>query len=275
MRVMRDFRDAKAMAQTLREALTTKAMVISHSESLELVSKMLGVSDWNTLSARLQAEQRGVSVLTTSNHQESASYPALPIKDFAPFPATHFPVFVGREKTKQALDLAFERQREIVLVLQKDPTIEEPGFDNVFEIGVLARLLELNLLPDGSTVRGRPMPNGTMKVLVQAYRRVVIRRFTGEAGAFQADIGNISEGPIPVVPELIQKAVEQFENYAAAHGTNMPQTWPALDQIRDPGRIADVISAHMTLPMHDKEMLLATLDSVARLEQVSVLMTSH
>ncbi len=55
---MRDFRDAKAMAHTLRESLTTKAITISHGESLELVSKMLGVADWNTLAALLQAERR-------------------------------------------------------------------------------------------------------------------------------------------------------------------------------------------------------------------------
>jgi Glyoxalase superfamily protein len=81
---MRDFRDAKTMAQTLRESLTTKAVNISHSESLELVSKMLGVADWNTLSALLQVDRRDAPVAGRST--AVVSYPAFPLKDLVPFP---------------------------------------------------------------------------------------------------------------------------------------------------------------------------------------------
>src|SRR5216683_609098 len=112
---MRDFRDAKTMAQTLRESLTTKAINISHSESLELVSKMLGVADWNTLSALLQTDRRDTATPVTKRVTEAASYPAIPLRDLVPFPTATFPLFVGREKTVHALNLAFERQREVVL----------------------------------------------------------------------------------------------------------------------------------------------------------------
>ena len=71
---MRDFRDAKAMAQTLRESLTTKAINVSHSESLELVSKMLGVSDWNTLSALLQADRRDTGASVVRPRTAAANY---------------------------------------------------------------------------------------------------------------------------------------------------------------------------------------------------------
>src|SRR5258708_5067748 len=110
MRSMRDFRDAKAMAQTLRESLTIRAVTISHSESLELVSKMLGVADWNPLSALLQAERppaatpqaanspaakpQAASPVTRQRTQTTRS-PAVPIRDFVPFPAAVFPLFVG------------------------------------------------------------------------------------------------------------------------------------------------------------------------------------
>src|ERR1700759_694190 len=109
---MRDFRDAKTMAQTLRESLTGKAVTISHSESLELVSKMLGVADWNTLSALLQSERRDTSVAVAGRSTALVSYPAFPLRDLVPFPAATYPIFVGREKTVLALKDAFERQRD-------------------------------------------------------------------------------------------------------------------------------------------------------------------
>src|SRR5215831_5501194 len=77
---MRDFRDAKAMAQTLRESLSHKAMTISHSESLELVSKMLGLSDWNTLSAMLQADRNDTATPVARQTASTAWYPAMPLR---------------------------------------------------------------------------------------------------------------------------------------------------------------------------------------------------
>ena len=258
---MRDFRDAKTMAQTLRETLTTKAVAISHSESLELVSKMLGVSDWNTLSALLQADRRETGTPAAKRLGGAASYPAIPLRDFVPFPTASFPLFVGREKSMQALERAFERQREVVLAVQKQGEVDEPGFDDVFEVGVLARLLELQRLDRGG-----------MKVLAQAHRRVVICRFIG--GEYQAEIADISEGPIPDAPFLLKRAVTRFESYAADREIRVRQIWPPLDQTRDPGRVADIIASYMPLPFGDKQSLLATLDPVARLERVDALLNN-
>jgi len=126
---MRDFRDAKAMAQTLRDSLSTKALTISHSESLELVSKMFGAADWNTLSALIQAG-RGAPATAPAAAQQAEparTYPAMPIRDLVPFPSATFPLFVGRPKSVQALDHAFERQREVVLVVQKDSAVDFPA----------------------------------------------------------------------------------------------------------------------------------------------------
>jgi len=258
---MRDFRDAKAMAHSLRESLTTKAITISHGESLELVSKMLGVADWNTLSALLQADRGDTAIAVAQRQTGTASYPAVPIRDLVPFPTTTYPLFVGREKTMQALKQAFEGPREVVLAIQMQSGVDEPRLEDVYEIGVLAQLLELERLPDG-----------TLKVLVEARRRVVIRRFVGESGAFQADVADVSEGPIPDGTELIQRVVKRFENYAAPREIRIPLTSPPLDQIRDPGRVADIIAARMSLPISDKQSLLATLDPVARLQRVDALM---
>jgi ATP-dependent Lon protease len=258
---MRDFRDAKAMAQTLRESLTTKAINISHSESLELVSKMLGIADWNTLSALVQANRRDTETPVAKPQTGTASYPAIPIRDLVPFPTATYPLFVGREKTMQALNQAFEHQREVVLAIQRESGVDEPGFEDVYEIGVLAQLLEIERLGDG-----------TLKVLVQARRRVVIRRFVGETGSFQADVADVSEGPISDAPDLIQETAKRFESYAAAREIRIPQIWPPLDQNRNPGRVADIIATYMALPISDKQSLLATLDPVMRLKRVDALM---
>jgi ATP-dependent Lon protease len=255
---MRDFRDAKAMAQTLRCSLSTKALTISHSESLELVSKMFGAADWNTLSALIQAGRRSPATAAAPQTESARTFPAMPIRDLVPFPSATFPLFVGRPKTIQALDQAFERQREVVLVVQKDSAVDEPGFDDICEMGVLAGILDLMRLPDG-----------TLKVMVQAHRRVAIRRFFGETGAYLAEIADVSEGPIPAAPDLVENSVARFTAYAKARGISAP---PLLTLIRDPGRVADIISTHLAVPLKDKQDLLATFDPVTRLERVHALM---
>src|SRR5665213_432406 len=247
---MRDFRDAKTMAQTLRESLTAKTISISHGESLELVSRMLGVADWNTMSALLQADRRDTGISPAVKPRTGrASYPAIPIRDMVPFPGATYPLFVGREKTKQALDQAFERGQEVVLAIQREAAVDEPGFEDVYEIGVLAQLLELERLPDG-----------TLKVLVQARRRVAIRSFVGETGGFEAEVTDVSDRPIREAPGLIHEAIKRFESYVAAREIRIPQIWPRLDRTRDPGRVADMISRYIALPIGDRQSLLATLD---------------
>src|SRR5439155_18645175 len=96
------------------------------------------------------------------------------------------PIFVGRQKSVRALDLAFERRREVVLAVQRDAAIDDPATNDFYEIGVLGRLLQLVRLDDG-----------TLKVLIELYRRVAIRRFLAESDGYLADIDDLSEGPIP------------------------------------------------------------------------------
>jgi ATP-dependent Lon protease len=183
---MRDFRDAKAMAQTLRQSLISKSVSISHSESLELVSKMLGAADWNTLSALIQSGGRRPLEPMLHVLDKAARYPAIPMRDLVPFPGATYPIFIGRAKTIKALEQAFQRQREVVLAIQRGSGVDEPGYEDVYEIGVLAALLELEQLPDG-----------TIKVLAQVYRRVAIGDFVSDDTGYVAEARDLSEGPIP------------------------------------------------------------------------------
>jgi ATP-dependent Lon protease len=265
---MRDFRDAKAMAQTLRESLTNRAITISHSESLELVSRMLGIADWNTLSALLQADPHPASgrpaVSAASRERtEAGRYPAVPIRDFVPLPTAVFPLYIGREKTKAALNEAFKSGREIVLAIQKDSSVDEPGPQDVHEIGLLGRLIERE-----------PDEDGSLRVLVEGRRRVAIRRFASDRDSYQADIEDAGEAPSLEATELVQGTLKRFERYAAANDIRMAKNWPSPEQARDPGRIADIIAMNMTMGLEDRQGLLATLDPVARLQHVHDLLGS-
>jgi ATP-dependent Lon protease len=265
---MRDFRDAKAMAQTLRDSLTGKAVTISHSESLELVSRMLGVADWNTLSALLHTDRRPTAGPTAAGPTpreriEAAGHPAIPIRDFVPFPGAVFPLFIGREKTKAALDQAFKSGREVVLAIQKNADVVEPGPQDVHEIGLLGHLVEYEQAEDG-----------TLKVLVEARRRVALRRFIAETEWYQADIGDAGEEPIGEATELVQRVISRFERYAAINDIRMAKGWPSPEQVRDPSRIADTIAMHLAMPLNGRQSLLETLDPAARLQRIDALLAS-
>jgi ATP-dependent Lon protease len=258
---MRDFRDAKAMAQTLRESLTTKAVTISHSESLELVSRMLGVADWNTLSAMLHAGRRDAGAPAVSPRSSTAVYPALPLRDFVPFPNATFPLFVGRENTVLALNHAFEGEREMVCAIQRDAAVDAPAFADVYEVAVLAQLLELERLADGS-----------IRVLTRALRRVAMRSFTAISIGYRAEVAELPESPPADAPELLRRTIQRFEDYAAAHVLLVPDVWLFFDQTRDLGRVADTMATRMKLPVKDKYELLALLDPVKRLEKIDSLL---
>jgi len=124
---MRDFRDARAMAQTLREALKPKAVSLTHSESLELVAKILGFHDWNVLSARIQSEHQppagrpgtAITADTLAPIAAVAGLPTLPLRDLVLFPHMIVPLFVGRDTTKRALEHAMAGDKLILVTYPK------------------------------------------------------------------------------------------------------------------------------------------------------------
>ncbi|MGJ4950175.1 LON peptidase substrate-binding domain-containing protein [Bradyrhizobium sp. HKCCYLS20291] len=258
---MRDFRDAKVMAQTLRESLTTKSITISHSHSLELVSRMFGVADWNTLSALIKSGDGAKLTPPPVIHPDIQRRPALPLRDFVPFPGGTQSLFVGRAKTVNALNDAFARQSDVVIVLQRQHAVDEPSLADLQEIGLRADLIELT-----------PLPDGTLKVQVRIGRRVMIRAFSSDTSAFEAEVSDISEDRAADAPDLILRAVTRFERYAAIRNIRMPEGWPPFGEGRHPGRVADMIAALVLLPLAHKYELLAVLDPVKRLELVEALL---
>src|SRR4051794_29117645 len=146
---MRDFRDAKAMAQTLREALNAKSVSLPHSESQELIAKILGFRDWNVLSARIQASQPTATESGTSapaailpTISSGAGIPIFPMRDLVLFPQMITPIFVGRDKTRRAVECAMAGDRRVLVVAQRRGSDNDPNtLESLYPVGVTASVI--------------------------------------------------------------------------------------------------------------------------------------
>ena len=267
---MRDFRDAKAMAQSLREALSQRHINVTNSETLELVSKMLGFSDWNTLAAFINAD-RGEQARSKMTSSTGATVPVLPIKDWVPFPAMQMPLWVKRPKTIQALNKAFSLRRELVIVAQRNESIEEPTAQDVYDIGVTARAFSISVPASDKAIKFNRALEGSTQILVQTQGRVAIKNFSTEDGRYEAEVDQIDEGAIVAAPDLIARAANRFDKYAVDHNIVVDKMWPLVG-LHDPGRVADMIGQRLQLNVKAKQVILATLEPVARLERVVALL---
>ncbi len=189
--------------------------------------------------------------------------PVLPLRDIVVFPHMVVPLFVGREKSVQALDEVMKGDKQILLATQKNSSDDDPSADAIYEIGVLANVLQLLKLPDG-----------TVKVLVEGKSRARIKRFVStdtyyEAEAYVLD-GGETEGPD--TEALVRAVSEQFENYIKLNKKIPPESLNAIAEITDPGVLADSISAHLVVKIADKQALLEQLSITKRLEKIYALM---
>src|SRR5262249_55039878 len=146
---MRDFRDAKAMAQTLREALHAKSVAFTHSESQELIAKVLGFRDWNVLAAKIQASQPAMTPVRSTNPTE-ASIPIFPMRDLGLFPRMIAPIFVGRDKPRRALEHAMAGDRRVLVVAQRHGADNDPdSLEALYPVGVTASVIDRQTQVDG------------------------------------------------------------------------------------------------------------------------------
>ncbi|RZN32952.1 LON peptidase substrate-binding domain-containing protein [Bradyrhizobium sp. Leo121] len=253
---MRDFRDAKAMAQTLRDALKTKSISVSHSESLELVAKTLGFHDWNVLSAAIQSSQpvavppKKSSVPSVSGN---AAFPVAPMRDVVFFPQLISWIFVGRDKTRRALDRAVANDGRIVVVTQKRAEDDNPDFEALYSVGVIADIIHRVQLP-----------NGDFRVKVSCAERVAIVRPV-EDDFLAAEVAPIGELRA-VDTEAFALTREIFEAYQGFTNTVLP---PSLYRYaREPGVLADVLAQVLEVGIEKMQQILEIPDVVARLETI-------
>ncbi len=198
--------------------------------------------------------------------QEIETLPVLPLRDVVVYPHMVIPLFVGREKSIKALDMAMEGNKQILLVAQKSAAEEDPSEDQTYTIGTLASILQLLKLPDG-----------TIKVLVEGTARASIANYRADEGMFLADVEilepeSIDEQEIDV---CARSAMNQFEQYVKLNKKVPPEIISSLSSIDDASRLADTIAAHMSIKIEEKQHVLEIIDVKERLEHLILLMESE
>ena len=187
------------------------------------------------------------------------SLPLLPLRDVVVFPHMVIPLFVGRPKSIKALDAAMESGKHILLVAQKQAAKDDPGADDLYEIGSIATVLQMLKLPDG-----------TVKVLVEGTQRARIEsvRDLSELLTAQARPVEIDAGPAHEVEAMRRALLAQFDQYVKLNKTIPPEILTSMSGIDDGGRLADAIAAHLPLKLEQKQQILEMSDPVKRLEHL-------
>ncbi|MBI2890935.1 MAG: endopeptidase La [Nitrospirae bacterium] len=185
--------------------------------------------------------------------------PLLPLRDIVVFPYMVVPLFVGRQKSINALDDAVQKGREVLLVTQKSAKTDEPKSDDIYRTGTIATVLQLLRLPDG-----------TIKALVEGKRRGKVAKFVSEETHFIAEVEEIFDSAHTGsdTEALIRSVLTAFENYHKLNRKLSQDMIQSVSSITDPGRLADTIAAHMTLKIENKQKVLELEDPTERLERV-------
>ncbi len=186
--------------------------------------------------------------------------PVLPLRDVVVYPHMVIPLFVGREKSINALDAAMSDNKQILLVAQKSAEVDEPGADEIHRIGTLSNILQLLKLPDG-----------TIKVLVEGEQRVQVMELNEGGDHFTAQISVIE--PVPNENErelevLGRSVINLFDQYVKLNKKVPPEILTSLSGIDDPARLADTIAAHMSLKLDEKQRVLEIRSVKERLEHI-------
>ncbi|WP_294225054.1 endopeptidase La [uncultured Shimia sp.] len=193
----------------------------------------------------------------------NTSYPVLPLRDIVVFPHMIVPLFVGREKSVRALEEVMADDKQILLSSQVDPAEDDPDFDGIYRTGVLANVLQLLKLPDG-----------TVKVLVEGQSRVTITDFVENDDYFEARAEHLDEmpGDAATIEALLRSVGDEFERYSKVKKNIPEEALSAVEDASEPARLADLVAGHLGIEVNEKQELLETLSVSERLEKVYGLM---
>ena len=192
-------------------------------------------------------------------HARGALYPVLPLRDIVVFPHMIVPLFVGRDKSVRALEDVMKDDKQILLVTQKNAAQDDPTTADIYTVGTVGTVLQLLKLPDG-----------TVKVLVEGGQRARIQRFADNELFFQAFAETIGESAAAQqeTEALARTVVSQFEQYIKLNKKIPPEVLVSINQIEDPGKLADTVASHLNLKIPEKQELLETAGVSDRLEKV-------
>ena len=192
--------------------------------------------------------------------------PVLPLRDVVVYPHMVIPLFVGRQKSIQALEEAMLRDKQILLVAQRSASEDEPRMSDLFDCGTVATILQMLKLPDG-----------TVKVLVEGEYRARIDTLYEEQEHYAASLHQLNEEEVVSAEADIYKrtVLDQFEKFIQVNKKIPNEVLTSLNNIDDPSRLSDTIAAHMSLKLEQKQELLELLNSKARLEKLMSLMEAE
>ena len=195
-----------------------------------------------------------------------STIPILPLRDVVVYPHMVIPLFVGREKSIQALEAAMDNGKQILLVAQKSAAKDEPSQEDLYEIGTVSSILQLLKLPDG-----------TVKVLVEGNKRARIINYLGTEEYFTAQIKELDDELVDERESevLIRSLTTQFDQYVKLNKKIPPEILTSLSSIEEAERMVDTIAAHMSLKLEEKQKVLEVIDLHDRVEHLMVLMESE
>ena len=193
----------------------------------------------------------------------TVTLPVLPLRDIVVFPHMIVPLFVGREKSVRALEEVMEDNKEILLSSQVDPSEDEPTVDSIHRMGVLANVLQLLKLPDG-----------TVKVLVEGKQRALITEFLGNEDYFEAEANLLveSDEKSDEIEALVRSVTSEFARYAKLNSNVPDEAQEAVKEAKSPEVLADTVAGHLGIEQEDKQSLLEIIGVEKRLEKIFELM---
>lgn len=205
---------------------------------------------------------------TTQPAQENVyRAPLLPLRDVVIYPHLVIPLFVGRDRSIEALNAAMEGDKRVLLVAQRSAEVDDPDRDEIFDVGTEATVLQMLKLPDG-----------TVKVLVEGTHRARVRHLETESEHYLAEYEVVPDSGEDEPREMevrMRSVLALCDQYVKLNKKVPPEVLTTLAGIESPGRLADTIAAHMSLKVEAKQQVLETHDVCERLEQIMALIESE
>src|SRR5579872_4066511 len=198
--------------------------------------------------------------------QQILGVPVLPLRDVVVYPYMVVPLFVGRDRSIKALEIAMAADKQILVATQKSATEDQPTEEGLYMVGTLATVLQLLKLPDG-----------TVKVLIEGVKRAKIKRFVSNETYFLADVELIDDVNLESkeIEILIRSLKSQFEQYVKLNRKIPTEILASVLAIEDGSRLSDTIAAHLSLKLEEKQKILEVMDLAKRLEKLVGIMESE
>ena len=192
--------------------------------------------------------------------------PVLPVRDIVVFPYMIIPLFVGREISIKAIDTALSSNRMILLLTQKDLSVENPATTDLYSVGTVGMIMRMLKLPDGR-----------VKILVQGLSKAKVKKFTQTGVFFTADIQKIEETKpeaLSVEEEAEIRSVKEQLDKAVSYGkTVLPDIMVVIENLDDPGRLADLVASNLGLKAEQAQEVMEIIDPIQRLKRVSEMLS--